>query len=216
VKAGEDGELEQEKEEEDERRPTWLDTKAEANQSSTKPKVKRSSKHAPTEVSSKRMVTRKREVVSMNVVAPRDPRFSAATTGDVDERRARKAYAFLDEYRDSEMTQLRAAMKKTKSVEEKEEIARTLKSMQGRKEAQAKRDAEQELIAQHRRQEKELVAQGKTPFYLKKSEQKKQLLLDRFAGMKKKEIDRSIERRRKKLTSRERKNMPIGRRGAAE
>ncbi|KAI0977305.1 hypothetical protein F4678DRAFT_412508 [Xylaria arbuscula] len=174
----------------------------------------RSSKHAPTEMSSKRQVSRKREVVSMNKVAARDPRFSSAS-GTVDEVRARKAYAFLDEYRDAEMAELKTAMKKTRSESEKESLARTLKSMQSRKEAQSQRDAEHEVVAQHRRQEKELVAQGKKPFYLKKSEQKKQLLLERFAGMKKKQVDRSIERRRKKLTSRERRNMPVARRDAA-
>ncbi|TGJ86005.1 hypothetical protein E0Z10_g2767 [Xylaria hypoxylon] len=194
-------------EEKDERRSSKPDSK------SSKPIPQRSSKHAPTEISSKRQVTRKREVVSAPTVNPRDPRFSSAS-GEVDEGRARKAYAFLDEYRDSEMAQLRTAMKRTKSAAEKEELARILKSMQSRKEAQAKRDAERELIAQHRRQEKELVAQGKTPFYLKKSEQKKQLLIDRFAGMKKKQVDRTIERRRKKLTSKERKNMPLARRDA--
>lgn len=193
----------------DERRPPKPDSK-----SSKPPKPTRSSKHAPMEMSSKRMVSRKREVVSINKVAPRDPRFSAASGPAMDEARARKAYAFLDEYRDSEMAQLKAAMKKTKSAAEKEELGRALKSMQSRKEAQARRDAERELVARHRRQEKELVAQGKKPFYLKKSEQKKQLLMDRFAGMKKKQVDRTIERRRKKLTARERKSMPVARRGA--
>ncbi|KAI1312893.1 hypothetical protein F5Y03DRAFT_339617 [Xylaria venustula] len=189
--------------------------KSKPSSSSKPPKPpQRSSKHAPTEMSSKRQVSRKREVVSMNKVAARDPRFSSAS-GTVDEVRARKAYAFLDEYRDAEMAELKAAMKKTRSEREKESLARTLKSMQSRKEAQSRRDAERELVAQHRRQEKELVAQGKKPFYLKKSEQKKQLLLERFAGMKKKQVDRSIERRRKKLTSRERRNMPVARRDAA-
>ncbi|KAI0444590.1 hypothetical protein F4803DRAFT_511224 [Xylaria telfairii] len=195
-------------EQEDERQPWKPDSK-----SSKPPKPQRSSKHAPTEMSSKRMVTRKREVISVSKVVPRDPRFSAAS-GAVDEARARKAYAFLDEYRDAEMAELKAAMKKSKSAGAKDELARALKSMQSRKEARARRDAEHDLVAQHRRREKDLVAQGKQPFYLKKSEQKKQLLLDRFAGMKKKQVDRTIERRRKKLTARERKNMPVARRDA--
>ncbi|KAI1366599.1 hypothetical protein F5Y08DRAFT_301088 [Xylaria arbuscula] len=199
----------QKEEEKDSRHPQKPDSK-----SSKPPKPTRSSKHAPMEMSSKRQVSRKREVVSMNKVAPRDPRFSAASGAEMDEARARKAYAFLDEYRDSEMAQLKVAVKKTKSAAEKEELARALKSMQSRKEAQARRDAEREVLAQHRQKEKELVAQGKKPFYLKKSEQKKQLLMDRFAGMKKKQVDRTIERRRKKLTARERKSMPVARRGA--
>ncbi|KAI0550744.1 hypothetical protein F4679DRAFT_191137 [Xylaria curta] len=208
IKNNEDQEGEQGGEHEEDRRSSKPDSK-----SSKPPKPHRSSKHAPTEMSSKRMVSRKREVISVPKVPSRDPRFSAAS-GAIDETRARKAYAFLDEYRDSEMAELKAAMKKTKSATEKEELARTLKSMQSRKEAQTRRDAERDLVAQHRRQEKELVAQGKKPFYLKKSEQKKQLLLERFAGMKKKQVDRTIERRRKKLTARERKNMPVARRGA--
>ncbi|KAI0119903.1 hypothetical protein GGR51DRAFT_495535 [Nemania sp. FL0031] len=198
-----------EQDDDNKRRPSRPDS----SKPSKPPKPQRSSKHAPTEMSSKRQVSRKREVISVPKVAARDPRFSSAS-GAVDEARARKAYAFLDEYRDAEMAQLRTAMKKTKSADEREALARTLKSMQSRKEAAARRDAEQELVAQHRQKEKELVAQGKKPFYLKKSEQKKQLLLERFAGMKKKQVDRTIERRRKKLTARERRNMPVARRDA--
>ncbi|KAI1117218.1 hypothetical protein F5Y14DRAFT_403572 [Nemania sp. NC0429] len=199
--------------EEDERRPP---RPGDSRASKRPPIPQRASKHAPTEMSSKRQVTRRREVVSVQKVAPRDPRFSSAS-GTVDEARARKAYAFLDEYRDAEMAQLKAAVKKSKNAGEREALARELKSMQSRKEAQARRDAEQDLVARHRRQEKDLVAQGKKsqPFYLKKSEQKRQLLLERFAGMKKKDVDRTIERRRKKLTARERRSMPVARRDAA-
>ncbi|GAP84103.2 putative rRNA processing protein [Rosellinia necatrix] len=156
-----------------------------------RPKPQRSSKHAPAEMSSKRQVTRRREVISVAPrAAARDPRFSAAS-GPVDEARARAAYAFLDTYREAEMAELRAAAKTAKSAPERE------------------------VVARHRREEKALVAQGKRPFYLKKSEQKRRALVDRFAGMKKKQVDRAIERRRKKLTSRERREMPTARRDAA-
>jgi len=196
------------------------DTTSNDNKSSKPKPPKRSSKHAPTEMTSKRQVSRKREVVSVHTVPSRDPRFSSATShssNPTDEVRLRKAYAFLDEYRDSEMSALRATIKKTRDAAEKEELTRKLKSMQSKREAQARKDAERELIEKHRRTEKELVAQGKKskPFYLKKAEQKKQLLLDRFAGMKKRDVQKTIERRRKKLTSKEKKNMPFARRGAA-
>ncbi|KAI0133044.1 DUF947-domain-containing protein [Hypoxylon sp. NC0597] len=175
----------------------------------SRPKPHRSSKHAPVEQSSKRPVSRKREVVSIHKPVARDPRFSAAVSGrPIDEDRLRKAYSFLDEYRDSEMAELRAAIKKTKDAAAKEELKRTLASMESKKQAQKQRDKERELLEEHRRQEKELVKQGKKPFYLKKSEQKKQLLVDRFAGMKK-QVDRVIERKRKKLAARERRDMPM-------
>ncbi|KAI1215047.1 DUF947-domain-containing protein [Annulohypoxylon truncatum] len=170
----------------------------------------RTSKHAPTEQSSKRQVSRKREVVAVHKPVARDPRFSSAVSGrPLDEEKARRAYDFLDKYREDEMAQLRSAIKKTRDESAKEELRRALKSMQGRKQAQEQRDKERRVLEEHRRQEKELVKQGKKPFYLKKSEQKKRLLVDRFAGLKKKQVDRVIERRRKKLAARERRDAPM-------
>jgi ribosomal RNA-processing protein 36 len=46
------------------------------------------------------------------------------------------------------------------------------------------------------------------------AEQKKLALVDRFENMKSKDRERAIERRRKKTTARERRNMPAERRGA--
>ncbi|KAI4862200.1 DUF947-domain-containing protein [Hypoxylon rubiginosum] len=176
------------------------------------PTPHRAHKHAPTEQTSKRPVTRKREAVPVPKREARDPRFSSATSSrPMDEDRARRAYAFLDEYRDSEMGQLRDTIRKTRDAGAKEELKRALASMQSRKQAQKQRDKENTLLEEHRRREKELVKQGKKPFYLKKSEQKKRLLVDRFEGLKGKQVDRVIERRRKKLASKERRDMPMPR-----
>ena len=162
-------------------------------------------------------------------VAARDPRFDPLA-GPVDEDKARRAYAFLDEYRDSERTQLQEALREAKVKRKKgakkegaaaaaqerqeEELKRALASMQDRRQAQRRRDEEKALLAEHRRREKELVRQGRksAPFYLKRSEQRRQLLVDRFAGMKGKQVDRTIERRRKKLAAKEKKEMPMERR----
>jgi len=57
------------------------------------------------------------------------------------------------------------------------------------------------------------VKDGKKPFFLKKSEQKKLALVDKFAKMKSKDREHLIERRRKKASQKERKNMPVDRRG---
>ncbi|KAI1138845.1 DUF947-domain-containing protein [Hypoxylon sp. FL0543] len=204
-KSQEDNEVEEDSSSSDSDQP---DSKATADKS--RPKPHRTNKHAPAEQTSKRPVSRKREVVAVHKPAARDPRFSAAVAGrPIDEDRLRRAYSFLDEYRDSEMAELRAAIKKTKDAAAKEELKRALASMESKKQAQRQRDKERELLEEHRRQEKELVKQGKKPFYLKRSEQKKQLLVDRFSGMKKKQVDRVIERRRKKLTARERRDMPM-------
>ncbi len=84
--------------------------------------------------------------------------------------------------------------------------------MQSRKAAKEKKDREQELVAEHRTREKGLVRQGKKPFYLKRSEQKKQLLVDRFAEMKPSQVDKAVEKRRRKAAIKELGEIPTGRR----
>lgn len=150
-----------------------------------------------------------REIIPDNRRKARDPRFDPSVNriGKLDEAKARKAYAFLDDYRDSEMADLRAQIKKTRDEHAKETLKRQLMSMESRKKARAKRDEEDTLLAEHRRKEKEMVAQGKTPFYLKRSEQKKQVLMRRYEGMSKGQVDRAIERKRKKVSGREKKEL---------
>ena len=202
--------------------------------STTKKLEKRSSKHAPVEMTSKRQVSRRRDFLTVTAetkkTASRDPRFmplgagasragGAAAIGSanaIDDIKARKAYAFLDDYRASEMQDLRAAIKKSKNAADKEKLQKALTSMESRKKAQDRRDRERAVIEEHRKKEKELVKQGKTPFYLKRSEQKKRVLVEQFQGMKKKDADRAIERRRKKVAGREKKMLPMARRGAED
>ncbi|KAE8444380.1 hypothetical protein EG329_000580 [Mollisiaceae sp. DMI_Dod_QoI] len=172
----------------------------------------RSNKHAPTEISSKKAVSRRREVVPVTKREIRDPRFEPLA-GYVDESKVRAAYSFLDDYREDEMKELKGAIKITKDEDAREKLKRALSSMESRKKAQLKKKKEQEILDQHRKEEKELVKQGKKPFYLKKADQKKRMLLDQFSKLKGKQLDHVIERRRKKLEGKEKKNMPFARRG---
>ena len=195
---------------------TWENNEAVERKSGKKNRrdFNRSSKHAPAEMSSKKAVSRKREVVPVTKREYRDPRFEPLA-GKVDEARIREAYSFLDDYRDDEMKELRNVIKTTKDDEAKEKLKRALSSMESRKKVQLRKDKEKEILDQHRKEEKELVKQGKKPFYLKKSEQKKRLLLDQYGSLKGKQLDRVIERRRKKVEGKEKKKMPFARRGAS-
>ncbi|KAL8978674.1 MAG: hypothetical protein Q9177_006338, partial [Variospora cf. flavescens] len=75
-----------------------------------------------------------------------------------------------------------------------------------------RKNEEQDVLRAHRAKEKGLIKQGKKPFYLKKAEQKKLALVHRFEGMKGKQADKAIGRRRKKKASREMREMPEWRR----
>ncbi|KAL1867126.1 rRNA biogenesis protein rrp36 [Diaporthe australafricana] len=179
----------------------------------------RSSKHAPQEVSSKRYVSRRREIIPVKKVQYRDPRFDPLVTGQsvktkADDDHARKAYAFLDEYRDDELRKLKGAIKKARTPAEKEQLERAYMSMESRKKARDKKDKERAVVEEHRRREKELVKQGvkSKPFYLKKAEQKKQLLTDQFSALSEKQREKAIEKKRKKVAGKEKKAMPMERR----
>ncbi|KAF2268945.1 DUF947-domain-containing protein [Lojkania enalia] len=173
----------------------------------------RSSKHAPAVQSSKRAVTRRRNVIDVKKPASRDPRFDPIA-GRPDANTFKKRYAFLDDYKASEMAELRATIKKAKNEADKEKLRRKLLSMESQKKSQDTKEKQQEIVRDHKKQERELIKQGKKPFYLKKSEQKKLALIDRFQNMKPKQQDKVIERRRKKAAAKERKNMPAERRTA--
>lgn len=172
----------------------------------------RTSKHAPTELSYKKAVSRKREVIPTHKVNHRDPRFEPLS-GPLDELKAKKKYAFLDMYRDSEMSELKSAIRKSKDPDATETLKRALLSMESRKKSQQAKDQQQEILRKHRKEEKAKVEQGKRPFYLKKADQKQLALVERFEGMKGKQVDKVIERRRKKQAAKERKAMPDARRG---
>jgi len=162
------------------------------------------------EMSAKRAVPRKREVLPVLKRAYRDPRFDTLSSTPLDETKAQRAYGFLDDYRASEMADLRAQIRKEKkgaAPERLEALKRQLAAMESRAKARKRREDEEAVLREHRRREKELVAQGKKPFYLKAAEQKKRVLMDRFAGMKKSEVDRAIQRKRKKVAGKEKKEL---------
>merc|ERR1712225_31308 len=135
---------------------TWEDNEALERKAGRKDHrdFNRSSKHAPTEISSKKAVSRKREVVPVVKRAYRDPRFEAVG-GPIDETKVSKAYAFLDDYREDEMKELRNAIKNTKDEDAKEKLKRALLSMESKKKAQLRKNKEQEILDRHRKEEKE-------------------------------------------------------------
>ncbi|EDU46623.1 DUF947 domain containing protein [Pyrenophora tritici-repentis] len=174
----------------------------------------RSSKHAPAVQSSKRMVSRKRNVVEVKKPVFRDPRFDNVSGPRPEDYVVEKRYSFLKDYRASEIAELRNTIKKTKNEGEKEQLKKKLLSMESQQKARENKERLQDVTREHKKKEKELVKEGKKPFFLKKSEQKKIALVDRFQNMKAKQRDKVIERRRKKVTAKERKNMPDERRTA--
>jgi len=164
-------------------------------------------------MSSKRQVTRKRTVIDAPKRQVRDPRF-APIGGRTDETTIQKNYAFLNDYQESEMAELRAAINKTKNEDEKDVLKRKLLSMESKKKARESKDRQQQVLREHRKKEKEAINQGKNPFYLKKSDQKQLALVEKYNSMKSRDREKLMDRRRKKVAGKEKKMMPQARRMA--
>ncbi|CAI7572769.1 unnamed protein product [Penicillium bialowiezense] len=187
--------------------------------SKVKDQKARTSKHAPMAMSSKRAVTRRRTAVELPPAPKaRDPRFDAAVMGHSGvgkHSHGGKAYAFLDEYRASELAELKETLKKTKNYEMKEKLKAQIRTAQDKMRSAANKKREEDVRAEHKSREKQLIKEGKkaTPYYLKNSDLKKQVLEKKFGEMGSRERGKALERRRKKVASKEKKSMPWERRG---
>ncbi|KAI9884076.1 MAG: hypothetical protein M1823_004142 [Watsoniomyces obsoletus] len=145
----------------------------------------REDKQAPPELSSKKAVSSKRTVVDVQRRTARDPRFDHTRSGDqngptLNEEKIKKNYAFLEEYRQMEMKTLKESIRKAKDEEMRGVLKRELLAMESRKKSQDQKDQQQQILREHRAKEKELGKMGKKPYYLKKGEQKKRVLIQRY------------------------------------
>jgi ribosomal RNA-processing protein 36 len=190
------------------------DSDASSHDGATK-KHKRSSKHAPTALPANRAVPRHRDVVQVSKIKSRDPRFDP-TSGHLDRNTIDTRYSFLNDYQATELTSLRKALKDPRAKltdDQREKLQRKAISMESKIAANKAREREEKIRREHKQKERDAVAQGKKPFYLKKGEVRKQALVDRFESLKSRQKDKVIQRRRKKLASKEWRDMPTTRRG---
>ena len=172
----------------------------------------RTSKHAPASQSSRRPVTRKREVVDAPKRKFRDPRFDTLQQQSAQSGSSAKAYGFLRDYQKDEIAELRIAIKQSRNEADKETLKRKMISMQNQIKSQEAKEREQDVLRQHRREEKEKVEQGKKPFYLKQKDLRERAIVEKFKGMKSKDREKLIEKRRRKEDQKEKRKMPLARR----
>lgn len=165
-------------------------------------------KHAPASQSSRHQVSRKRQVIDVPKKQMRDPRFDTVRYAPTNTDPQEKAYSFLRDYQKSEMQELKAAMKKAKTQEDKDTLRRTLNAMENRLKAKEAKEREQSIVRKHRKQERDQIREGKTPYFLKRSEVKQQALVEKYGSMKSKDCEHLMERRRKKESQKEKRRMP--------
>ena len=138
----------------------------------------------------------------------RDPRFDNLS-GKLDTDLFEKSYSFLKDYQADETKKLRELIRKEKDIDLKEKMQNQLSKMVDRQATEASLKRRQEIKRDHKRKEKELVSKGKNPFFLKKSDQKKLELIDKFKHLSEspKALAKAMEKRRKRNSAKEKKTM---------
>ncbi|XP_024958769.1 ribosomal RNA processing protein 36 homolog [Cynara cardunculus var. scolymus] len=175
-------------------------------------KGKRENKNRPMEISSKKPVGRFREVIQVPKKVVRDPRFESLC-GTLDVDGFKKRYNFLYESAlPAEKEHLKNQMKKTKDPEVisglKERVAWVDKQLK----SASTKVVDKEILVKHKKKEREAAKQGKQPYYLKKSEIRKQQLVEKFKELKESgKLASFIEKKRRKNAAKDHRFMPYRR-----
>ncbi|ODV68501.1 DUF947-domain-containing protein [Hyphopichia burtonii NRRL Y-1933] len=180
-------------------------------------KEKKRNKHAPAESSTKKPVSRIREIPGLvtkkDSTLHTDIRFDPAY-GKADLQKTRKNYSFLDDYRKEEIKQMESILKdKSKnrflSEYEQGEIQHKLQSLKSRLDTMKNRDLEHEILANHKKEQMLKVKSGEqvNVYHLKKSEQRKLIQKAKFDSMKSSQREKVMERKRKRRLGKEFKQL---------
>lgn len=176
-------------------------------------KKKKKNKHAPSESSSKKPVSRIREIPGLkqkkDTTLYTDIRFDSAY-GKADWDRIRKDYAFLDEYRQKEIEQMRGILNNKKersklSDNEIEDLKFKIQSLQSRLDTLKNRDLSNKILKDHKREQMAKMRKGEqvNPYFLKKSEQRKMIQKAKFESLKSSQREKVMERKRKRRLGKE-------------
>ncbi|KAJ3648210.1 hypothetical protein Zmor_020030 [Zophobas morio] len=171
----------------------------------TKTKVKtfkRVNKNRPREMSSKRIAHVKTSVKVSNKPTTRDPRFESFC-GTFDKKIFQDNYKFVNDLRKKERDQLKDELKNTTNEEEKKRIKFAVQRLENQiRNEEMKTSQEDQTYSKN-----EVTIDKKAP-YKKKSVVKLENLVNKYEQLKQtNKIQKHIERKAKKVSLKERKNL---------
>jgi len=169
---------------------------------------KRSNKNRPMEMSSKRPVKIIRDGVKKATTVTRDPRFDDLS-GEYSDTFFNKAYSFIGDVKQREKEKLEAKLKKESNPEKKQQLQFLVNRMKQQEKSEHQKQARIDQERSFKKKEKELVKEGKTPFYLKKSDKKTLELAEKYKELSKSgKVDKFLLKKRKKSAAKDRKKLP--------
>lgn len=173
---------------------------------------RRENKNRPIEQSSKRPVPRHRQVVEMRNSESRDPRFESLS-GKFSTDQFRKQYAFVyDEALPEEKRDLKSQMQKARDPEARQQLQTQLARVEQQIKEEQTRRQQQTALRSHKAEEREAVKQGKKPFFLKRSEAKRQELVAKYKHLKATGgLEKVVQKRRRKNAMKDHRYVPSSR-----
>ncbi|KAL4237417.1 rRNA biogenesis protein rrp36 [Mactra antiquata] len=173
-----------------------------------KKEFKRENKNRPMEISSKRRVPILRQTGVTKEMVRRDPRFDDLS-GEYREEHFLKDYSFINDIKDKERELIQAKMRKTKDENKRHEMGRLLSKMKQQQQSDNAKQKKMELEKLWKEKEKQLIKDGKNPYFLKKSEKKKLELAEKYKELKESgKIEKYLSKKLKKNAQKERKKLP--------
>jgi len=173
---------------------------------------KRENKNRPREMSSKKQVSRFREVIVTSKLESekRDPRFDP-NCGEFDDKLFKDNYKFVNEYKSGDLQFL----KKQLQDEEDPERRKSIKYLIQRTENQLRQiehdKAKDEERKAEREERREQLKAGIKPQYISKSKQKEKDLIKKYETLKQSGgLDKYISKKTKKNVAKDRKRTAIG------
>lgn len=178
--------------------------------------IHRTSKHAPTILSSKHPVSRRRTELfePSPALKHRDPRFDPTVTSTTrnpqSSANANKNYAFLSEYQATEILNLKSQIKKSKDPDTIANLKRQVMSMESKIRNAEIQQKDREIRQRHKREERAAISEGKKsrPYFLKQSDVRKEIEKERLEGMSKKAKETMEKRKIKRIKGKEKRDMP--------
>ncbi|XP_067834126.1 ribosomal RNA processing protein 36 homolog [Heptranchias perlo] len=172
-------------------------------------KRKRPHKDSPMEMSTKQPVPFLRKVVPVKKRMVRDPRFDDLS-GEYKPEIFDQTYAFLSDVRNNEEEIIKKKLKKMRNPKKKQELEYLLQRMIHQDKAQENKRLQRERLKEFKQKQRERVHQGSRPFFLKKSEQRRLELAEKYRELKRVgKLESFLGKKRKRNATKDRRHMPV-------
>lgn len=109
------------------------------------------------------------------------------------------------------MSELRKRLSKEKNPDERKRLEGLLSTMQSKLRAKKIQEDRQKIKREWRKKQMERVKEGKKAFYLKEADIKRIELMEKFRKTNPKDLDKKLEKRRKKNATKDHRRMPFAR-----